>query len=182
MLRDKGVEEFYEACKMLRYDFHDWRFILVGAADYDNPSAIQKNKIEEWVSEGSLEWLGYRHDINELFRTAQIVCLPSYREGLPKALIEAAAAGCAIVTTDVTGCRDAIEEGVTGTLVVPNDSHSLYMGLNELMCDPSMCRKFGIAGRSRAVRYFDLETVLYSVFEIYLSLYAAGDHLDTSNS
>ncbi len=180
MLRDKGVVEFYDACRILRHEFNDWRFVLVGAADYDNPSSIGKKQIEEWVAEGSVEWLGYRHDMNELYQSARIVCLPSYREGLPKALIEAAAAQCAIVTTDVTGCRDAIVKGITGLLVESNDSQSLYRGLKRLMLNPVMCSKFGMAGRSRAIEHFDLETVLSSTFKIYSYLYAVSNGTDSS--
>src|SRR5690606_24779561 len=105
LLHDKGVTEFAAAAEILKQRGVTARFILVGESDFGNPTAIKETALSAWVGSGILEWWGYRSDMPDILRQSHIVCLPSYREGLPKSLIEAAASGRAIVTTDVPGCR-----------------------------------------------------------------------------
>ena len=135
MLMDKGVEEFVEAARQLKALAPEWRFVLAGAAGYENPSAIGVAQLQAWQTSGYVDWLGHVEDMTPLFLEAAIVCLPSYREGMPKALLEAAAAGCAVVTTDVTGCREAVEPGITGDLVPARDSDALAKALLALFND-----------------------------------------------
>jgi glycosyltransferase involved in cell wall biosynthesis len=170
MLKDKGVEEFVEAARDLKSVVPGWRFVLAGAAGYDNPSSIGLEKLQAWKTEGCIEWLGHVSDMTPLFREAAIVCLPSYREGMPKALLEAAAAGCAVVTTDVTGCREAVEPGITGDLVPVRDSHALAKALLFLINDERRRQAYGSKGRERAWAMFSSASVVGQTLNIYEGL------------
>jgi glycosyltransferase involved in cell wall biosynthesis len=170
MLRDKGVVEFVEAARQVKRLQPAWRFILAGAANYENPSAIAKDRLLAWQGEGVVEWLGHVEDMDELYRRAAIVCLPSYREGMPKCLLEASAAGCAVLTTDVPGCREAIEPGVTGDMVPARDYKSLTMALASLIEDQERRLNYGIHGRKRAESHFGINTVIHKTLDIYRAL------------
>ena len=170
MLRDKGVEEFVAAAQKVKRVERTWRFILAGAADYDNPTAIPESTLHSWQSEGIVEWLGHVDDMVSLYRKASIVCLPSYREGMPKALLEAAAASCAVVTTDTTGCRDAIEANVTGDLVPTHDSDKLATTILALIRDDDRRKRYGINGRKLAIDLFSIDSVTDKTLEIYSEL------------
>jgi glycosyltransferase involved in cell wall biosynthesis len=172
MLKDKGVEEFVEAARQLKATLPEWRFLLVGAAGYDNPSAIGMDQLQAWQTEGCVEWLGYVEDMTPLFREAAIVCLPSYREGMPKALLEAAAAGCAVITTDVTGCREAVEAGVTGELVPARDSGALVKALFSLANDDRRRHAYGARAQARAKVTFSVASVVSQTVKIYKGLLA----------
>lgn len=167
MLKDKGVVEFVEAARWVKERQPRWRFVLAGAAGYQNPSAIAKVHLQAWQAEGCVEWIGHVEDMTELYREASIVCLPSYREGMPKSLLEAAAAGCAVVTTDVPGCRDAIEPGVTGDKVPARDSGALATALLSLIEDPNRRRAYGMQGQKRAKKLFSIDTVSDRTVAIY---------------
>lgn len=167
MLSDKGVEDFVEAVRMIKPRLPGWRFVLAGTADYRNPSSISAERIEGWVKEGLVEWLGHVKDMPGLLKQASIVCLPSYREGMPKALLEAAAAGCAVVTTDTIGCREAIIPGETGDLVPVRNPAALGAVLLELALDDRRRESYGRSGRILAERKFGLDAVVNAVFQIY---------------
>jgi glycosyltransferase involved in cell wall biosynthesis len=175
MLRDKGVVEFVQAAKLLRSKAPQWRFVLAGTADYDNPSAVPRSMIEQWQVEGDINWMGHISDpkaMVALYARAAIVCLPSYREGMPRVLLEAAAAGCAVVTTDAIGCRDAIENGVTGDLVAVGDASALASALLALIQDPDRRVRYGQAGRARAQELFGIAAVHANTMSIYRELLA----------
>jgi glycosyltransferase involved in cell wall biosynthesis len=173
MLRDKGVLEFVDAARSLRARGHAWRFVLAGGADHDNPSALSAVEVKAWVQRGHVEWLGHVEDIAPWMARASIVCLPSYREGMPKALLEAAAAGCAVVTTDAIGCREAVEPNVTGDVVPVGDAKALAAALERLMVDGDQRRRFAQAGRARAVAMFSIDAVVRDTFKLYDTLLAA---------
>ncbi len=170
MLRDKGIEEFVRAAKKIKHAAPDWRFVLAGTAGYDNPSSIDVAQLQAWQAEGFVEWLGHVYDIAPLFRESAIVCLPSYREGMPKALLEAAAAGCAVVTTDVTGCREAVEPGVTGDLVPVSNSDALAEVILSLIKDEPRRRAYGANAQVRARARFSLDSVISQTIKIYENL------------
>jgi glycosyltransferase involved in cell wall biosynthesis len=170
MLKDKGVEEFVEAARRIKVLEPDWRFVLAGAAGYDNPSSIGVAQLQSWQTEGCVEWLGHVNDMAPLFRDSAIVCLPSYREGMPKALLEAAAAGCAVVTTDVTGCREAVEAGVTGDLVPVRNVEDLADTLLSLMRNVSRRQAYGAKGQERAKALFSVDSVVRQTMKIYKDL------------
>jgi glycosyltransferase involved in cell wall biosynthesis len=167
MLRDKGVQEFVDAARELKQSHPDWRFVLAGAADYANPSAFSVEQIQAWVTEGIVEWWDYQADMPAVYRRTAIVCLPSYREGMPKCLLEAAAAGKPVVTTDVIGCREAIIPGETGLLVPVKDATGLRDALAQLMDSQSMRHAFGVRAQYLAQQRFSIDAVVDRIFSIY---------------
>jgi len=167
MLKDKGVVEFIEAARHLKAVAPDWRFVLAGAARYDNSSAIGLAQLLAWQIAGCIEWLGHVDDMIPLFREAAIVCSPSFREGMHKSLLEAATAGCAVVTTGVTGCREAVESGVTGDLVQARDSSSLSKVLLSLIEDVQRQQLYGAMGQERAKAIFSVASVVSQTVNIY---------------
>lgn len=167
MLWDKGVREFVEAAKILKKRGHEVRFVLSGNTDDQNPAAVPQAQLDAWHSEGVVEWLPHTQNIASRLAGAHIVALPSYREGFPKTLIDAAAAGRAVVTTDVPGCRDAIEAGVTGLLVPPKDGQSLADAIESLLLDPERRQQMGRASRRLAEAKYSIEDVVAQHLAIY---------------
>jgi glycosyltransferase involved in cell wall biosynthesis len=167
MLRDKGVVEFATAAKLLLSRGHAASFVLAGMIDAANPASLQPGELAELSRETGVEWLGHVSDVPALYRSAHIVCLPSYREGLPKALIEACAAGRPVVTTDVTGCREVVADGVNGLLVKVRDADALAAALQRLLNDPDLRARLGAAGRRRAVAEFDVKAVVRATLDLY---------------
>lgn len=166
LLVDKGVMEFVEAASRLR-GYRGARFVLVGDVDTGNPTSLARDRVQAWVDEGLIEWWGHRTDMPTVLAAAHMVVLPSYREGLPKGLIEAAACGRAVVTTDVPGCRDAIDPGRTGLLVKARDAHALADGIRTLLDDPTRLRSMGEAGRLWAEQVFDVREVVARHLALY---------------
>ena len=134
------------------------------------PSSISYEDVERWHKEGLIEYLGYRTDIANVFSRTNLVVLPSYREGLPKVLIEAAACGRAIVTTDVPGCRDAIEPNVTGLLVPARDATALANAIKRLLDDADLRQSMGAAGRELAEQEYGIDKVVEAHLKIYQEL------------
>lgn len=170
LLRDKGVFEFVEAARILQGRQVDVLMRLIGAPDPENTSSVTERDLENWRNESQLELLGYRTDIADQYAASNIVCLPSYREGLPKGLVEAAACGRAVVTTDVPGCRDAIEPGITGLLVPVKDASALADAIQELAEAPERRSRMGGAGRRLAEEFFTIEKVVEQHMDIYREL------------
>ena len=171
LLADKGVREFVQAARVLKEDGNRARFVLVGDFDPGSSATISDNELKRWVSEGVVEWWGHHYDMPRVFACSCMVVLPSYYgEGLPKVLIEAAACGRAVITTDHPGCRDAIEPGVTGILVPIHDSAALMGAMKRLLDDFSLCEKMGRAGRKLAERSFDVRQVIAQHMHIYEEL------------
>jgi glycosyltransferase involved in cell wall biosynthesis len=167
MLWDKGVGEFIEAAKQLKGLMPKWRFILAGAADYQNPTSIPIELLKELSAKQIIEWVGHVDDMIPYYSEASIVCLPSYREGMPKCLLEGAAAGCAIVTTDTVGCREAILPDTSGLLIPVRDSDALKNALFLLMNNRDLRESFGRSGRELAIDKFGLDTVIKRTLSIY---------------
>jgi glycosyltransferase involved in cell wall biosynthesis len=172
LLWDKGVGEFVAAARMLRARGANAHFLLAGEPDHANPASISSDQIAAWVREGSVEHLGWVDDMGALLATCDIVCLPSYREGLPKSLIEAAAAGKPIVTTDVPGCREVVRAGENGLLVPPHDAVSLAAALERLIGEPELRRSMGVRGRAFAEAHFGMETVVQQTLALYREVMA----------
>jgi glycosyltransferase involved in cell wall biosynthesis len=175
LLVDKGVREFVEAARLLRARGAAVRFQLAGDVDPGNSASIDAAELDVWRGQGIVELLGQRCDIAQVFAAASVVVLPSYREGLPKVLIEAAACGRAVVTTDVPGCRDAIEPGHTGLLVPPRDAGALADAIERLVADRELRASLGRMGRALAEREFDVRGVIAAHLAIYQNCGKARD-------
>ena len=174
LLRSKGVYEFVDAARQLRASGLRARFQLVGDPDPGNTSSVTPMEIEQWRSAGDLEVLGYRYDMPDIFAASNLVVLPSYYgEGLPKVLVEAAACGRAVVTTDMPGCRDAVEPGETALLVPPRDATALAQAIRILLTDAARRRAMGVAARSLAEREYAIERIIAKHLEVYRSLLSA---------
>lgn len=167
LLRDKGVIEFVEAARTLHGQSVTARFVLVGEPDPQHPAAISRADLERWQADGVVESWGWREDMVEVFQRCHLVCLPSYREGLPKALLEAAACGRAIVTCDVPGCREVVRDGDNGLLVPARDAASLAVALKRLLQDHALRQRMARRGRERAVEEFSVERVVADTLNVY---------------
>lgn len=170
MLWDKGVGEFAAAARLLREREAPVRCLLVGDPDPGNPSSIPEATLRGWTEEGILEWRGHSDDVPSLMRQASVVVLPSYREGLPKVLLEAAASARAVVTTDVPGCREVVREGVNGLLVPPRDASALAAAIERLALDPLLRRRMGAEGRRMVEADFSQERVIGRMLDLYVRL------------
>ena len=158
----KGVHEFYEAARLLVKN-KNVRFILVGDVDKGNPSSADK----AYLAEGNVLWLGHRDDILLLTAMSDIYVLPSYREGIPRTLLEAASMAKPIITTDTVGCRDVVSEGENGYLVPVKDSVLLAAKIDDLAKDPDTRKIMGENGRIRAINEFDIKRVVKQYMELY---------------
>lgn len=167
LLADKGVNEFIEAAKISQQQGESVIWQIAGSPDPGNPASLTREQMTDWHQAGVVQWLGEQTDIAGLYQRAHIAVLPSYREGLPKSLIEAAACGRAVVTTDVPGCRDAIEANVTGLLVPPKNAQAVADAVLELAHDTAKRQDFGRAGRDLAERAFDINYVIDSHLRLY---------------
>lgn len=173
----KGVREFVEAARLLRELKVDIRMALVGEPPAHNRASVPKAKISAWAEEGIIEWWGYRSDMPQVYADCHIVCLPSfYGEGVPRALIEAAACARPIVTTDTPGCREVVHDGDNGLLVPPRAPAPLAEALRTLAANPGRRLEMGRHGRKRALAEFSLERVVEATLAVYEQLTAAAAH------
>jgi glycosyltransferase involved in cell wall biosynthesis len=172
MLRDKGVIEFVDAARALRSAGGTARFVLVGSADPGNPAGLPEAQLRAWHAEGAVEWWGQREDMPEVLRQAHVACLPSYREGLPKVLVEAAACARAIVATDAPGCREVVRHEWNGLLVPVRDAAALADALGRLLRDPAERARMGARGRTWVEQEFSEQHVIGQTLAVYAE--AAG--------
>lgn len=168
LLWDKGVGEFVQAATILRQRGITARCILVGAPDIGNPASVSQQQIASWVNAGIIEWWGYCDDMPKIFAKCHIVCLPSYyREGLPKSLVEAAACGKPIVTTDTPGCREVVRDGENGLLVPVRDVQALVSALAKLIQEPKLCVVYGKVGRQCSESMFGSDSIIQATLAVY---------------
>jgi glycosyltransferase involved in cell wall biosynthesis len=170
LLWDKGVGEFVEASKILQHRGIKAKFVLVGKIDSENPRAISEKQIKEWVQEGTVEYWGDRSDMPFVYSQTHIVCLPSYREGLPKVLLEAAACGRPLVATDVPGCREVVRDGENGYLVLPRNPNNLSETLLRLVINKDLRQRFGSNARAHILASFADYRIAKEVLSIYHEL------------
>ncbi|HEX5839486.1 MAG TPA: glycosyltransferase family 4 protein [Anaerolineales bacterium] len=157
ILVTKGVLEYVEAARILKHKGIEARFALAGRTDPGNPASIPEEQIEAWKKSDVIEWWGWQSDMPSALAKADIFCLPSYREGVPNALLEATACGLPIVTTDTPGCRDVVTHGVNGLLVPVKDAQAIADSLEVLLADPDLRKKMGSAGREIAVNFSNIK-------------------------
>ncbi|MEM9861391.1 MAG: glycosyltransferase family 4 protein [Myxococcota bacterium] len=170
LIREKGIVELLAALRLLKSSKTPFRCRLVGSVDPSNPSSTSEAEVHEWVHQGLVEWSGPSRDMPAVFREGAIVALPSFREGLPKALLEAASVGRPIVATDVPGCREVVQDGVTGTLVPLGDTRALASALDALLRSPELRASMGAAGRRRVETSLSVEQVTAAYLDVYRSL------------
>lgn len=167
LIRDKGICEFVSAVRILKTRFSGWQFLIAGVAGYDNPSSISESEILSMCEVSGATWLGHVENLTKLYCEASIVCLPSYREGFPKVLMEAACAECAVVTTDVPGCRDAVIPDITALVVPPRTVQPLAAALERLILDSSLREAFGREAAKMAALNFSLDRIVARNLETY---------------
>jgi len=161
LLGDKGVREFAEAARLIRVERPGWRFQLLGDIDPGNRSGIGADEIRRWVNEGAVEHLGYSEDIRPHIARASAIVLPSYREGLPRSLLEGAAMAQPLIASDVPGNRQLVEHGVNGLLCEPRDSGSLADAMLQFGSISRERRaQMGMAGRALVEREYGVERVI----------------------
>jgi glycosyltransferase involved in cell wall biosynthesis len=176
MLWDKGVAQFAEAARILKSEGVQARFALAGEPDLDNPAAIPYEQLQVWHESGEVEWWGLQAPQNmpAVLAKSHIVCLPSYREGIPRILIEAAASGRPIVTTDAPGCRELVRPGINGIIVPSRDTLSLAAALRYLIENPEVRVAMGNNNRQVAVQEFSQELVIAQFMTVYRDLLRAA--------
>jgi glycosyltransferase involved in cell wall biosynthesis len=171
LLWDKGVGEFVKAAEILKEKKIEARFVLIGSNDSDNPSSIPEKQLIIWDNEKNIEWWGHKSNMAEIFAQSTIVCLPStYGEGVPKVLIEAAACGKPIVTTDSPGCREIVKDRVNGILVPIKDAYAVASAVLELIEQPNLRKEMGIKGRDLVLNEFSVGEVIRKTLEVYAAL------------
>lgn len=175
LLWSKGVREFVEAADQLAMDYPDVDFLLAGKVDTANPDHVPRSILDAFSKKPNVTWIGFIDDMVSFLSDSAIVVLPSYREGVPKVLIEAAMIGRPIVTTDAPGCREAVIDGETGLLVPVNDGMALAQAIRTLLEDEAMRTRYGRAARAFARDKFSLDAVLAETQRVY-------DRVISSNS
>ncbi len=170
LIGDKGVREFVAAAEIIGREGSAARFVLVGRNDPQNPTNVPEAEIRGWERRGMVEWWGFRNDMAATLGQAHVVAMPSYREGLPRVLIEAAACGRPIVSADVPGCREIVREGENGLLVPARDGRALAAAIRRLIDDGRLRRRLGERGRAIAEAEFSVEHLVAAHMALYRAL------------
>jgi glycosyltransferase involved in cell wall biosynthesis len=158
LLRDKGLYEYVEAARIVKARHAAAEFWLVGAPD-ENPASVTTREIEAWEREGVVRFHGWLDDVRPALRDVRFYVLPSYREGMPRTVLEAMSMGRPVIATDVPGCKHAVSAGVTGLLIPPKDARSLAAAMEFLILHPELAEQMGRQGRARVEREFDVHLV-----------------------
>ena len=172
MLWDKGVNELREASEILKENYSNKiQFILAGLADTENKSGVTERYLKEWEDGSFVRWVGYQKDMVKVYNNSDIVILPSYREGMPKTLIEACAIGRPIITTNAIGCRECVDEGINGFKVPIKSGQKLAEVILKFVDNPHLISQMGDESRKKAEKEFDVENVINEHIGIYKKLY-----------
>ena len=175
MLRDKGVYEFIEAARLLKKRGIKAEYWLLGFLKVDNPTAISKQEIREWLEEGIIRYLGSSDDVRDHIESVDCVVLPSYREGVPRTLLEAAGMMRPIIASDVAGCRDVVDDGVNGFLCRPRDAEDLADKMQKMEALSASEREvMGVKGREKVEREFDQKIVIEKYFKAIFDIFKYG--------
>lgn len=170
LIWEKGVGEYAQAARQLRQEGLPIEFRLAGEPDPGNPTAVPQETIAEWQQQGSLTVLGHVDAMESLLADTDLMVLPSYREGTPRSLLEAAACGLPVITTDSIGCREVVEHGVNGLLVPPRNATALADAIRRFYHDPQECQRMGQAGRAKVLAEFDERLVIQQTLAVYREL------------
>lgn len=164
LIKDKGVGEYLQACRLVREKHPEVRCMLVGPFD-TNPSAIKPEELQKYIDDGSIEYFGEQKDVYPYLVQASVFVLPSYHEGIPKTVLEAMASGRAVITTDAPGCRDTVRHGVNGLLVPIKEVNSLADAMVSLILSPKQIYAMGAEGRKLAENQFDVNLVNQTIIQ-----------------
>jgi len=168
LLRSKGVPEFINAARLFRAEAIPARFVIVGEPYPDNPDSIQLQDLKSWEKEGIIENWGWHDDMAKVIAKSSIICLPTtYKEGLPRLLLEAGACGRPVIATDIPGCKMVIRNYENGILVQPGDFQNLIAALKKLVTDRDLRQRMGARGREIVVNEFSVNYVISQTFNIY---------------
>lgn len=171
LIRDKGIYELIEAFKIIKQQFINVELKFIGNYFPDNPSAIMPAQIQQWVDDGIIEYLGMVDSVADVIAGVDCMILPSYREGMPRSLLEASSMGRPIITVDSVGCKDVVEDGVTGYMAKVKDISSLVDAMKdfiELSADKRV--EMGLNARHKMEREFDQEIVITKYLKVAKSL------------
>jgi glycosyltransferase involved in cell wall biosynthesis len=174
LLEDKGIRTLIEAHRLLRHRGSDIELLIAGTPDPANPASIGEQEAAAWNREPGVSWLGHVDDIAKLWARAHFAVLPSYSEGLPKSLLEAAACGRAMIAADVSGCREIVRDGESGLLVPPRDPAALADAVARLAASPALCCAYGAAARQLAIEKFSADAIGKQTVALYKSLVETG--------
>ncbi|SEJ45973.1 glycosyltransferase family 4 protein [Frateuria terrea] len=169
LLWEKGIGEYVEAARLLKAQGRDIEFVLAGSPDPGNPRSVDGEQVRRWAEEGAITWLGHVEDMPALLATIDVMALPSYyREGVPKSLIEGAAAGLALITTDQPGCREVVtRHGFDGLVVPPRSAEALATLIARLDDDRELLARLGAKAREKAIAEFDERSVIQRTLDVY---------------
>lgn len=170
LIREKGTVELLQACKRLWADGIELELVVAGALDSGNRSALSDSELSDFESDSRIRCLGHVVDMKALYAASDIVVLPSWREGLSRALIEAASMERPIITTDVPGCRDVVDHGCSGLLVPLRDARAIELAVRLLIENPDLARRFGKAARQKVVAEFQVSLVNQTTLQHYIQL------------
>ena len=171
MLKNKGIYEFFEAFQFLKNKRIKCQFVLVGDVDPLNPASLKRSVLEKWQDEKAIEWLGWIENVKEVLLETDILCLPSYREGLPKSLVEGAAAGLPLVATDTVGCREVVIDGHNGYLVPIKNAEKLAVAIEKLILDIPLRKLMGRESFKMANSKFSSSRINSLTLKVYNELY-----------
>ena len=168
LLREKGIPEYIEAARLIRTNFPDVRFQLLGPLDPENPSAVGADELARWISGGDVDYVGFTDDVRPIIAAATVIVLPTrYREGVPRSLLEGAAMARPLIATKMPGCRDLVEDGVNGLLVEPGNAEALRIAMETLVrMNPEQRTRMGQAARATVERRFDEKHVIDAYVEV----------------
>ena len=167
LLREKGVYEYVKAAKRIKEKHPEVTFTLLGGRDIRNPSVVPEKDILNWEKSGIIQWLDEVIDVRDYIAQADVIVLPSYREGTPRSLLEAAAMGKPLITTDAVGCREVVDDGINGFLVPVQNSQALAATMEKFINDVELCQRMGLAGRKKICAEFDERIVIQKTFDAY---------------
>jgi glycosyltransferase involved in cell wall biosynthesis len=174
LLWEKGIQEYVEAANLIKAEKLPIEFLLAGSPDPGNPGSVAPAQLAKWQEAGAVHYLGHVSDMPRLLADIDVAVLPSYREGVPRSLLEAAACGLPIITTDVPGCREVVQHGVNGFLIPPRNAPALAASIRRLYERPEERVRMGRAGRDTVLSDFDQQIVFEKTYAVYQDLLSAA--------
>jgi glycosyltransferase involved in cell wall biosynthesis len=165
LLTEKGIREFAEAAEQVKEKYPKARFVAVGPYDPSLPHSVPAGLVSRWADQGTVEFVGAVKDVRQWLKECTVLVLPSYREGTPRAVLEALATGRAVITTDTPGCRETVEHGVNGLLAEPKSTHSLAAAMEHLLANPSVLSRMAKQSRRKAEEKYDVRKVNKVILE-----------------